>query len=72
MMGAIKDGINSVIRYFNNNFCDGYFEDCIHLALNEVEIGKKSNSIIVKENRNTLVNEYWILIMNSLVFLDWF
>ena len=28
---------------------------CIHLALNEVEIGKKSNSIIVKETRNTLV-----------------
>ena len=72
MIGAVKDGMNSIIRYFNNNFCDGYFEDCIHLALNEVEIGKKSNSIIVKENRNTLVNEYWILIMNSLVFLDWF
>ena len=55
MIGAVKDGMNSIIRYFNNNFCDGYFEDCIHLALNEVEIGKKSNSIIVKETRNTLV-----------------
>lgn len=26
-MGAVKDGINSVIRYFNNNFNDGYFEE---------------------------------------------
>ena len=54
-MGAVMDGINSVIRYFNNNFYDGYFEDCLNLTFNEVEIGKKSNSIIVKETRNTLV-----------------
>ena len=30
--GAIDDGVNSVIRYFNNNFCDGYFEDCLNQA----------------------------------------
>ncbi|KAM7455736.1 hypothetical protein BLSTO_03511, partial [Blastocystis sp. subtype 1] len=34
--GAIDDGVNSVIRYFNNNFCDGYFEDCLNLAFARV------------------------------------
>lgn len=30
-MGAINDGINSVTRYYINNFTDGFFCDCLDL-----------------------------------------
>jgi hypothetical protein len=29
--GAIADGINSITRYYINNFCDGYNHDCLDL-----------------------------------------
>lgn len=29
--GAIQDGVNSVIRYYKNNFTDGYRQDCLDL-----------------------------------------
>ena len=29
--GAMNDGINSVTRYYINNFTDGYFCDCLDL-----------------------------------------
>ena len=53
--GAIDDGVNSVIRYFNNNFCDGYFEDSLNLAFNRVMIGEVSNKKVLKEKKNTIV-----------------
>jgi hypothetical protein len=31
-MGAINDGVNSVTRYYINNFCDGYNHDCLDIA----------------------------------------
>jgi hypothetical protein len=27
--GAINDGVNSVTRYYINNFTDGYYTDCL-------------------------------------------
>lgn len=27
--GAMNDGINSVTRYYINNFTDGYYHDCL-------------------------------------------
>lgn len=30
--GAMNDGINSVTRYFINNFTDGYYHDCLDLS----------------------------------------
>ena len=30
-MGAINDGVNSVTRYYINNFTDGYFCDCLDI-----------------------------------------
>ena len=30
--GAMNDGINSVTRYFINNFTDGYYHDCLDIA----------------------------------------
>lgn len=31
-MGAMNDGINSVTRYYINNFCDGYNHDCLDIS----------------------------------------
>lgn len=30
--GAMDDGINSVTRYYINNFTDGYYHDCLDIA----------------------------------------
>ena len=30
--GGIADGINSVTRYYINNFTDGYYHDCLDIA----------------------------------------
>lgn len=30
--GAINDGINSLTRYYINNFTDGYYHDCLDIA----------------------------------------
>jgi hypothetical protein len=32
MAGAMWDGINSVTRYYINNFTDGYYHDCLDMA----------------------------------------
>jgi len=32
MRGALDDGINSLTRYFINNFTDGYYHDCLDIA----------------------------------------
>ena len=36
MKGAIDDGINSLQRYYINNFCDGYNHDCYDIALGKL------------------------------------
>ena len=54
-MGALMDGVNSVIRYFNNNFSDGYFEDCLNLTFNQVEMGSRTDHIVKNEAQSTLV-----------------
>jgi len=30
--GAMNDGINSITRYYINNFTDGYYHDCLDVA----------------------------------------
>ena len=32
MAGRLWDGINSVTRYYVNNFTDGYYHDCLDVA----------------------------------------
>jgi hypothetical protein len=34
--GAMWDGINSVTRYYINNFTDGYYHDCLDLATTRI------------------------------------
>lgn len=36
MKGALDDGKNSVIRYYINNFTDGYNQDCLDFVTNKV------------------------------------
>jgi len=40
-MGAINDGINSVTRYYYNNFTDGYYCDCLDLFTNRLTTKSK-------------------------------
>jgi hypothetical protein len=35
-MGAVNDGINSVTRYYINNFTDGYYCDCYDLVTQRI------------------------------------
>jgi phosphatidylinositol 4-phosphatase len=30
--GALNDGVNSVKRYYINNYCDGYNHDCLDIC----------------------------------------
>lgn len=34
--GALMDGVNSVQRYYINNYCDGYNHDCLDVALGKL------------------------------------
>jgi hypothetical protein len=40
-MGAVNDGINSVTRYYYNNFTDGYYCDCLDLFTNRLNTNSK-------------------------------
>ena len=46
MKGAFDDGVNSLTRYFINNFTDGYYHDCLDIATCQLqatsEIKKRS------------------------------
>ena len=53
--GALDDALNSAIRYINNNFYDGYFEDCLNLTFNKVNISEESDKLVVKMNRFSFV-----------------
>ena len=48
MKGAMNDGVNSVTRYFINNFTDGYYHDCLDIATMQLNANSK-----LKE-RNTI------------------
>ena len=65
--GALDDALNSAIRYVNNNFYDGYFEDCLNLTFNKVNISEESDKLVVKMNRFSFVCSRNIL---SLVLID--
>lgn len=43
-MGAINDGVNSVTRYYINNFCDGYNHDCLDIAQKQL----RYSSLLIK------------------------
>lgn len=42
--GAINDGKHSMIRYYINNFTDGYNNDCLDLSQNDITAKQNLNS----------------------------
>ena len=56
--GAIDDGINTSTRFYINNFCDGYNQDCHDLFLKQIDPRKKN----FKKHSNLLVNSLFLLI----------
>lgn len=58
--GAIEDGINTSMRFYINNFCDGYNQDCHDYYLGFINPKKKN----FKQHSTTLVN---LLIISVLI-----
>ena len=42
--GALNDGINSLTRYYLNNFTDGYYTDCIDFFTQNITVNTKIKS----------------------------
>uniref|UniRef100_T1J2C7 Phosphatidylinositol-3-phosphatase SAC1 n=1 Tax=Strigamia maritima TaxID=126957 RepID=T1J2C7_STRMM len=42
-LGMARDGINSLIRYYKNNFADGFRQDAIDLILGNYTVGDNEN-----------------------------
>ena len=55
LQGIVNDAVYSVIRYLNNNFRDGYFEDCINLTFNYVQMGPNADRHMKGVIRNTFM-----------------
>lgn len=55
--GALQDGVHSVLRYFHNNFCDGYFDDCVNLVFDRVQMGEEADKKVVKVKKSTFVGK---------------
>jgi len=39
--GAFNDGVNSVSRYYLNNFTDGYYTDCLDFLTLNITVNSK-------------------------------
>lgn len=44
-----------MIRYVNNNFYDGYFEDCLNLTFDRVLIDEAADRLVLKRKKYTFV-----------------
>lgn len=64
--GMLDDLVNSVIRYFSNNFCDGYFEDCLNVAFNKVQMGPNTDHRAKSLWSNTFVMFFLLAILPAL------
>ena len=62
----LDDLVNSVIRYFSNNFCDGYFEDCLNVAFNKVQMGPNTDHRVKSLWSNTFVMFFLLAILPAL------
>lgn len=67
-MGAINDGINSVTRYYINNFTDGYICDCLDLMTLRIT----SDSKIKQRGILTPIRYQMIFMFISLVIVKFF
>ena len=62
--GAIDDGINSVTRYYINNFTDGYFVDCLDFLTQRLTVDNEL------KKRNKFFTPMKVQIM--IVFISFF
>jgi hypothetical protein len=51
-VGLIKDGFNSAVRYYYNNFCDGYRQDAIDVFLGKYIIDQWENTSLLQIQRS--------------------
>lgn len=67
MAGAVEDGVNSCTRFYINNFCDGYNQDCHDYYLGLLNPKKKN----FKSHSTLLVNALIIsVIISSFLFYN--
>jgi len=58
--GALQDGRNSMVRYFINNFQDGYNHNCLDLALGKLDAtARLNNREAVNYLRTAIVMTFW-------------
>lgn len=59
--GMAKDGVNSLHRYYLNNFQDGFRQDSIDLFLGNYDIHKDDGKLIHQTHQETLDKKYLAL-----------
>ncbi len=66
-MGAIEDGVNSCTRFYINNFCDGYNQDCHDYYLGLLNPKKKN----FRAHSTTFVNVlFFAVLLSSVLFYN--
>lgn len=67
IMGAIEDGVNSCTRFYINNFCDGYNQDCHDYYLGLLNPKKKN----FRAHSTTFVNVlFFAVLLSSILFYN--
>ncbi|GAB6021365.1 Phosphoinositide phosphatase sac1 [Chamberlinius hualienensis] len=65
-LGAIKDGINSALRYYKNNFTDGFRQDSIDLFLGNYQVESSEG---VTKHSPLAQKQDWKYLMLPVIFL---
>ena len=68
--GLLCDGWNSGIRYYKNNFSDGFRTDGMHFFLGELTSKDVTNGIVSDKVRQTYLHFYILFKKIKTVFLD--
>ena len=53
-MGLLNDGVNSVTRYYLNNFKDGIKQDSVNLLLGKYQVKQNTKSPFEQENQSNI------------------
>lgn len=72
LQGIVNDAVYSVIRYLNNNFRDGYFEDCINLTFNHVQMGPNADRRMKGMIKNTFMMFVAVVLTFELTIISTF
>jgi len=67
--GLLQDGYNSMVRYYKNNFTDGYRQDGIDLILGNYEIDtSRDKSSVFETNTSWVVTLPFVLLIGFSMF----